>query len=146
MTSKESILEHSVPYQVYQVDLIFNTATCYTYIAGSVILQLIKSCRGSLQEGFIVVLPSFIFEYIQSNYNKNNLPELEQGCPMQCFSFKCNLHDTTAKGTALTQRKAVFKIIIDLRGNFFPGFLMLLIEIRDQRHNTEKSPISPKVL
>lgn len=50
---------------------------------------------------------------------------------MQCFFFKCNLYDTEVKGTALTQREAIFRKIMGIRGNFFPGFLMLLIKIRD---------------
>lgn len=54
-----------------------------------------------------------------------------RGSPVQCFSFKCNLHDTGVKGTALTQREAIFKKIMSLRGNFFPGFFMPLTKIRD---------------
>lgn len=68
-----------------------------------------------------------------------------RGSPVQCFSFKCNLHDTGVKGTALTQREAIFKKIMSLRGNFFPGFFMPLTKRLEMQY-TEQSPVSPKVL
>ena len=58
---------------------------------------------------------------------------------MQCCSFKCNLHDTGVKGTALTQREAMFQ-------RKFLSRLSHAIKVRDQNCSVQNNHVQHPTL